>query len=135
MGQFIFKINFFKWKINYLSLSQKTVYKHALSIVSSHKILRLGKDYFNLQNIFISLKIRTVYLITYNIALASLVAQLVKKFACNVGDLGSISGLGRFPGRGHGNPFQYSCLENSHGQRSLVHSQRVSTEATELLSK
>ena len=120
MGQFIFKINFFKWKINYLSLSQKTVYKHALSIVSSHKILRLGKDYFNLQNIFISLKIRTVYLITYNIALASLVAQLVKKFACNVGDLGSISGLGRFPGRGHGNPFQYSCLENPHEQRSLV---------------
>ena len=120
MGQFIFKINFFKWKINYLSLSQKTVYKHALSIVSSHKILRLGIDYFNLQNIFISLKIRTVYLITYNIALASLVAQLVKKFACNVGDLGSISGLGRFPGRGHGNPFQYSCLENPHEQRSLV---------------
>ena len=117
MGQFIFKINFFKWKINYLSLSQKTVYKHALSIVSSHKILRLGKDYFNLQNIFISLKIRTVYLITYNIALASLVAQLVKKF---VGDLGSIPGLGRFPGRGHGNPFQYSCLENPHEQRSLV---------------
>ena len=117
MGQFIFKINFFKWKINYLSLSQKTVYKHALSIVSSHKILRLGIDYFNLQNIFISLKIRTVYLITYNIALASLVAQLVKKF---VGDLGSIPGLGRFPGRGHGNPFQYSCLENPHEQRSLV---------------
>ena len=34
-------------------------------------------------------------------------------------DLGSIPGLGRFPGGGHGNPFQYSCLENSHGQRSL----------------
>ena len=30
-----------------------------------------------------------------------------------MGDLGSISGLGRSPGRGHGNPFQYSCLENS----------------------
>ena len=28
------------------------------------------------------------------------------------GDLGSISGLGRFPGGGHGNPLQYSCLEN-----------------------
>ena len=37
----------------------------------------------------------------------------------NVGDLGSISGLGRFPGEGNGNPLQYSCLE-SHGQRSLV---------------
>ena len=32
--------------------------------------------------------------------------------ACNVGDLGSISGLGRSPGEGNGNPLQYSCLEN-----------------------
>ena len=36
-----------------------------------------------------------------------------KESACNVGDLGSIPGLGRSPGEGHGNPFQYSCLENS----------------------
>ena len=40
--------------------------------------------------------------------------------ACNVGDLGSIPGLGRSPGGGHVNPLQYSCLENPHGQRSLV---------------
>ena len=32
---------------------------------------------------------------------------------CNVGDLGSIPGLGRSPGEGNGNPLQYSCLENS----------------------
>ena len=31
----------------------------------------------------------------------------------NVGDLGSIPGLGRFSGEGNGNPLQYSCLENS----------------------
>ena len=31
---------------------------------------------------------------------------------CNAGDLGSIPGLGRFPGEGNGNPLQYSCLEN-----------------------
>ena len=43
-----------------------------------------------------------------------------KESACNVGDLGSIPGLGRYPGGGHGNPLQYSCLENPHGQRSLV---------------
>ena len=43
-----------------------------------------------------------------------------KESACNVGALGSILGLGRSPGGGHGNPFQYSCLENPHGQRSLV---------------
>ena len=39
---------------------------------------------------------------------------------CNVGDLGSVPGLGRSPGGGHGNPLQYSCLENPHGQRSLA---------------
>ena len=43
-----------------------------------------------------------------------------KESTCNAGDLGSIPGLGRSPGGGHGNPLQYSCLENPHGQRSLV---------------
>ena len=43
---------------------------------------------------------------------ASLVAQMVKESACNAGDLGSIPGLGRSPGGGHGNTLQYSCLEN-----------------------
>ena len=35
-----------------------------------------------------------------------------KESACNAGDLGSIPGLGRSPGGGHGKPPQYSCLEN-----------------------
>ena len=43
-----------------------------------------------------------------------------KESARNAGDLGSIHGLGRAPGGGHGNPLQYSCLENLHGQRSLA---------------
>ena len=47
-----------------------------------------------------------------------------KKSSCNAGGLGSILGLGRSPGGGHGNPLQFSCLENPHGQepgRTLVH--------------
>ena len=36
------------------------------------------------------------------------------------GDVGSIPGSGRSSGGGNGNPFQYSCLEKSHGQRSLA---------------
>ena len=32
--------------------------------------------------------------------------------AADIGDVDSIPGLGRSPGEGHGNPFQYSCLEN-----------------------
>ena len=43
-----------------------------------------------------------------------------KESACHVGDLALIPGLGWFPGGGHGNPLQYSCLENPHGRRTLV---------------
>ena len=42
-----------------------------------------------------------------------------KESTCYVGDLGSISGLGRSPGEGHGHSLQYSYLENPHEQRSL----------------
>ena len=35
----------------------------------------------------------------------------IKESACNEGELGSVPGLGRSPGEGHGNPLQYSCLE------------------------
>ena len=36
-----------------------------------------------------------------------------KDSACKAGDMGSIPGLGRFPGEGRGYPLQYSDLENS----------------------
>ena len=47
-----------------------------------------------------------------------------KKSACNAGDLGSTLGSGRSPGRGCGNPLQYSCLENTMDRgawRAIVH--------------
>ena len=34
------------------------------------------------------------------------------EFVSNVGDPGSVPGLGRSPGKGNSNPLQYSCLEN-----------------------
>ena len=37
---------------------------------------------------------------------------VVKNLTANAGDASSIAGLGRFPGEGNGNPFQYSCLGN-----------------------
>ena len=46
-----------------------------------------------------------------------------KESAYNMGDLGLIPGLGRSPGGGHGNPVQYSCLENPHGRGASVLSQ------------
>ena len=53
-----------------------------------------------------------------------------KETACNAGDLGLIPGSGRSPGRGHGNPLQYSCLEKSPwteepGRLKSMGSQRV----------
>ena len=44
-----------------------------------------------------------------------------KEFACNVGDLGSIPGLGRLPGEGKGYPLQYSSLKNSAVHALVVH--------------
>ena len=41
-----------------------------------------------------------------------LVVQNLPTNAGDTGDMGSIPGSGRFPGGGHGNPLQYSCLEN-----------------------
>ena len=58
------------------------------------------------------------------------------KNAGGVTDTGSTPRSKRFPGGGHGNPLQYSCLENPHGQRSLVgyspwgHKDSDMTEAT-----
>ena len=52
-----------------------------------------------------------------------------KESACSAGDLGLIPGLGRSPGGGHGNPLQYSCLENPMDRgawRAIIH------EVTEL---
>ena len=54
---------------------------------------------------------------------ASQVALVVKNPLANAGDArdtGSIPGWERSPGRRHGNPLQYSCLENPHGWRSLA---------------
>ena len=44
------------------------------------------------------------------------VAQVVKGICLQL----RIPGLGISPGGGHGNPLQYSCLENRHEQRRLV---------------
>jgi len=59
-----------------------------------------------------------------------------KEYTCNAGDQGSIPRLGRVPGGGHGNRFQYSCLENPlvqtgyspWGRKELDTTERLSTE-------
>ena len=64
---------------------------------------------------------------------ASQVALVVKNLQCtDVRDVGSIPGSGRFPGGGHGNPLQYSCLENPMDRREWrVTEESDTTEAIE----
>ena len=60
-----------------------------------------------------------------------------KEIACNAGDLASIPGLGRSPGRGNGNPLQYSCLENPMDRgawQATVHSVTQESDTTERLT-
>ena len=62
---------------------------------------------------------------------ASQVGLVVKNLSANAGairDAGLIPGLGRSPGEGHGNPLQYSCLENpmkKPGKLQSIGSQRL----------
>ena len=72
------------------------------------------------------------------VTMASPVTQMIKNppgfFDLYLEDLDSIPRLGRFPGRGHGNSLQYSCLENSMdreeklGRLQFMGSQRDMTE-------
>ena len=63
---------------------------------------------------------------------------MVKNLPVNAGDVrdkGSISGLGRSPGGGHGNPLQYSCLENPMDRgawqsRPMGHTESDTSEVT-----
>ena len=65
-----------------------------------------------------------------------LVVKNLPASAEDVRDTGLVPGLGRSPGGSRGNPRQHSCLENTHGQSSLVgyspwgHKELDTTEAT-----
>ena len=73
-------------------------------------------------NILKSLKVRSTFLVLLLIVYLFVYHHSVKGFprgsdgkesSRNVGDPSSIPGLGKSPGGGNGNPFQYSCMENS----------------------
>ena len=49
-----------------------------------------------------------------------LVVKNPTAYARDIRDAGLMPGSGKSPGGGYGNPLQYSCLDNPHGQRSLV---------------
>ena len=63
----------------------------------------------------------------------SQLALLVNNFPANAGDTSLIHGLGRSPGKGHGNILQYSCLENPMDRGDLqATDHRVAKSKTQL---
>ena len=54
-----------------------------------------------------------IYFVNNTLYWGFLGSSVGKESACNAGGCGSIPGPGRSPGKGHDNPFQYSCLENT----------------------
>ena len=77
------------------------------------------QELLNFQRMFLTLLPQTLqrYMLTYLLFPGG---SDSKESSCNAGDLGSTPGLGRSPRGRHGNPLQYSCLENPQGQKSLV---------------
>ena len=55
-------------------------------------------------------------------------SSVVKNPPANAGDTSSITGSGRSPGVGNGNPSQYLCLEKFHGQRNPVGVQSMGSQ-------
>ena len=59
--------------------------------------------------------------------------SVVKNLPANAGGVGLTSGLGRSPGKGNGDPLQYSCLENSIDRgawRAIVHGVAEESDTT-----
>ena len=70
---------------------------------------------------------------TNRVSQMMLVAKNLPVNAGNIRDASLISESGRSPGGGHGNSFQYSCWEKSHGQRSLEWTQFSSVAQSDSL--
>ena len=75
---------------------------------------RIRKEFYNIDNLLEKLY---VYIRATQVVLVVKNPPAIEEMQA---DVGSVSGLGRFPRGGHGNPFQYSCLENLRGHKSLV---------------
>ena len=68
---------------------------------------------------FFSVLLRCIWLrMLYNFKVGSPGGPVVKNPPANVGNMGLITGSGRSPGEGNGNPLQYSCLGNRMNRRA-----------------
>ena len=79
---------------------------------------RTGDRGFKIRQICLPLRSLEGPSIEFDSHQASLGGSDGKESTCNAGDLGSIPGLGRFPGEGNVYTFQYSCLEKPMDRRA-----------------
>ena len=126
---FVFNVGAQQWirgnvgvgkEVTHWLLKNEVQYKQPLNILTITKAKILGsfstsnfwwENIFPLQHILVL----TWFWEYYGILWASQVVLVTKNPPGDAGDVrdaGSIPGLGRCPGEGHGNPLQYSCLEN-----------------------
>ena len=85
---------------------------------------------------FDSAAIRAIIFAEFHLSKGFPHGSVVRNLPANAGDLGSIPRLGRSPGGGHGNPLQYSCLENPMDRgawRTTIHG--VAKSQTQLSDK
>ena len=82
-----------------------------MSDVNNRKLTRSTREHYNICLISCKLKI-SFKIKSINVFKGFPDGSVVKNLPANRGDLASISGSGRSPGQGNGNPLQYSCLGN-----------------------
>ena len=102
----IWGFNFVHFQYDHIFFHSDFWYFYVFFLVSFVVLLKIITY---LERVPIKGRVGSTHVIPYGGFPHSLVS---KESACNAGDLGSISGSGRFSGEGNGNPLQYSCLEN-----------------------
>ena len=116
------------WEVD-LFLVPCIVYSHLFYLFTDEFVLILKREQLSW---LYTRKIFVFFHCTYLKYLVFPCGSAGKEFTCNVGDLGLIPGLGRFPGEGKRYPLQYSGLENS--MDSIVHGGLKESDTTEWLS-
>ena len=93
-----------KWFfLTILTILKKNYYLFIKSLISCSRFWEFGGDGAVVKNPLPYCKVISLQLIK---------KKKKKESTANAGDPGWISGLGRLPGAGKGNPLQYSCMEN-----------------------
>ena len=95
------------WNIQFFGLNYLQIFFSLEKVIIPMKGNKVIYLYYNV-NQFIR-----IFFLIFTLYWSAIGGSDGKELACDVGDLGSIPGLGRSPEEGNGYPLQYCCLENS----------------------